>query len=52
MAPPGALVHTCKHLNLDLDEATCAVPQWWGRRVLLILLGILLSQSSLETVTG
>jgi hypothetical protein len=23
--PADALVYTCKHLNLDLDEATCAV---------------------------
>jgi hypothetical protein len=22
-----ALVYTCKHLNLDLDEATCPVPR-------------------------
>jgi hypothetical protein len=25
-ATRDALVYTCKHLNLDLDETTCAVP--------------------------
>jgi hypothetical protein len=30
-ATRDALVYTCKHLNLDLDEATCAVPcRGWG----------------------
>jgi hypothetical protein len=48
-----ALVYTCKHLNLDLDETACVVP---GRAAfggmdclaVLILFGILLSKGSLE----
>jgi hypothetical protein len=50
-----ALAYTCKHVNLDLDEATCAVrAAVWGMDclVVLILLGILLSKSSLEIGNG
>jgi hypothetical protein len=54
-ATRDALVYTCKHLNLDLDETTCAVPyRGWGMDcfVVLILFGVLLSKSSLEIGIG
>jgi hypothetical protein len=52
-----ALVYTCKHLNLDLDETTRVVPSRAAAGgtdclVVLILFGILLSKSSLEIGIG
>jgi hypothetical protein len=51
------LVYTCKHLNLDLDDTTRIVPSRAAAGgmdclVVLIRLGILLSNSSLEIGIG